>query len=249
MARLMTVDNYAHAREILGTRDSRKLGNNTTLESRGDTVAVRYHATDVVTFHADDSRTLDTGGWFTSTTKERINQYLPWGWHLYADRGTWKLREAGNPVPVLYADGMTVSESAGWHYADGTNPVDAVEADKAMKRRIRTYVAGWTEEVRDTCADTAGDCWACLMVTNDGRTLGDATADTAHLESHLEERYYMASLTLNAIREAGYGNPEVIYWHAPDLARRAMRRYLESRLLTGPTSGRRGSALISENWA
>lgn len=39
--------------------------------------AVRFHATDVVTFHADGSITLATDQWFTKTTRERIEDYTP----------------------------------------------------------------------------------------------------------------------------------------------------------------------------
>ena len=35
---------------------------------------VTYHKTDVVTVNQDGSITLDTGGWFTQTTKNRMNQ-------------------------------------------------------------------------------------------------------------------------------------------------------------------------------
>lgn len=40
-------------------------------------MAVRFHATDVVTFHPDGSITLATDGWFTKTTRERIEDYTP----------------------------------------------------------------------------------------------------------------------------------------------------------------------------
>lgn len=55
----------------------RRLGCNTYLYPRGDSFAVRYHYTDVVTIHPDGTFTLSTGGWETSTTKQRINDYGP----------------------------------------------------------------------------------------------------------------------------------------------------------------------------
>lgn len=63
-----------HGRCIL----SRKLQNNTYLRRRdGGRIAVRLHATDVITFHPDNSITLNTGGWNTITTRQRINSYQP----------------------------------------------------------------------------------------------------------------------------------------------------------------------------
>lgn len=57
-------------------KDQRKLCNNTYLIRRSDEeIAVRLHATDVVTFHADGSIDIGTGGWNTVTTKDRINAY------------------------------------------------------------------------------------------------------------------------------------------------------------------------------
>jgi hypothetical protein len=55
----------------------RPVENNTTIIRRdnGD-LAVRLHDTDVVTYHADDSVTLDSGGWLTVTTKDRMNYAL-----------------------------------------------------------------------------------------------------------------------------------------------------------------------------
>jgi hypothetical protein len=38
---------------------------------------VAYHSTDVVTIHPDGTFTLDTGGWDTQTTKERMTTYSP----------------------------------------------------------------------------------------------------------------------------------------------------------------------------
>lgn len=62
-------------------RERRKVANNTYAERRGDDIALRLHQTDVVTFHPDGSITLNTGGWYTVTTKDRMNNALP--------KGTW----------------------------------------------------------------------------------------------------------------------------------------------------------------
>jgi len=66
----------------------RKLENHTYLwPTRDGSYAVRLHATDVVTIHADGTFTLDTGGWYTVTTKDRINRYSPA--RVYSERGVW----------------------------------------------------------------------------------------------------------------------------------------------------------------
>jgi len=71
-------------------------GRNTYLESRGpDAFAVRLHATDVVTIHRDGTYTLRTNGWFTVTTKDRINGWSPA--RVYSEDGTWCVWHKSDP--------------------------------------------------------------------------------------------------------------------------------------------------------
>ena len=59
-------------------RDSliRRISANTTVERRTvDSIAVRYHQTDVVTHYRDGSVMLKNAGWYTSTTRIRIEEY------------------------------------------------------------------------------------------------------------------------------------------------------------------------------
>lgn len=62
--------------------NGKPLANNTRLYQRGSDYAVRYHYTDVVTVHPDGTYTLNTGGWETVTTKQRLNQFGPA--HVYS---------------------------------------------------------------------------------------------------------------------------------------------------------------------
>jgi hypothetical protein len=52
------------------------LGKTATKVSRSPdgTLTVRYHNTDVVTVYPNGRIVLDAGGWFTPTTKTRMNQ-------------------------------------------------------------------------------------------------------------------------------------------------------------------------------
>jgi len=84
---------YTETREALNDRDSRKIANNTTLVDLGDgSIGLRLHSTCVVTFNADGSLVLATGGWQTVTTKDRINRVIrAHGWTLYAKAREWFL--------------------------------------------------------------------------------------------------------------------------------------------------------------
>lgn len=80
---------YNQAIEQLGNRDQKKIGNNTYLVRRDDDcVAIRLYATDILTFRPDDSVVVKTGGWYSATTKARINEHLI-GPRIHAKRGTW----------------------------------------------------------------------------------------------------------------------------------------------------------------
>jgi len=57
---------------------SKFVGNNTLcLEYKDGTVAYRLHNTNVVTIKKNGDVILNTGGWWSATTKERINKYIP----------------------------------------------------------------------------------------------------------------------------------------------------------------------------
>lgn len=55
--------------------NGKPIGCNTRLFWRGENIALRYHSTDIVTFHADGSKVLHTGGWYTVTTLQRLREY------------------------------------------------------------------------------------------------------------------------------------------------------------------------------
>ncbi len=69
-------------------RESRKLANNTYLKRRWHgTIAVLLHNTDVLTFHPNGKIEVNTGGYDTVTTRDRVNNYLPKPWKVYGERG------------------------------------------------------------------------------------------------------------------------------------------------------------------
>ncbi len=85
-------------------RTTRKIGNNTYAEILPDgSVGIMLHSTYVVKIHPDNSATLNTGGWYSATTKDRINQYSPV--RVYQRKGQWYL-DSG----LEYEDGMVVAD-------------------------------------------------------------------------------------------------------------------------------------------
>lgn len=95
----MNADHFDHfAKFIAGGRSKRDrpLANNTRAEYRGsDAIAIRLHATDVVTYHRDGRIVLNSGGWRTVTTRDRINGYSPA--RVYSEHGVWYVSLRPNP--------------------------------------------------------------------------------------------------------------------------------------------------------
>lgn len=67
-----------------------------TRHENGDTI-IRYHQTDVVRFN-DKQIILNTGGWFTNTTKLRMNQashQYGLGFGVCQEKGAWYISRDG----------------------------------------------------------------------------------------------------------------------------------------------------------
>ena len=106
------------------SKTDRPVANNTRLFLRGDgTVAVRYHWTDVVKIDKNGVFTLDSGGWTTATTKERMNAYLPRYLGVFQRDGVWYLSvqldpQSGDPVKAGRDWGLPETELV-YFYEDG----------------------------------------------------------------------------------------------------------------------------------
>jgi len=72
------ISTYQEARALLNGRATKKLANNTYARVLDDgSVAIALHGTDVVTWEPDGKCILRSGGWNTSTTRDRIQTYGP----------------------------------------------------------------------------------------------------------------------------------------------------------------------------
>ncbi len=100
---------YDEAREALKGRDSRTIANNTTLvDLREDGIGLRLHSTYVVTFRPDGAVVLNSGGWHTVTTKDRLNRVArAHGWSVYAKAREWFVSHRSG-VEFEFEDGFTI---------------------------------------------------------------------------------------------------------------------------------------------
>ena len=85
-------------------RQQKKIGNNTIAHRIDDkTIGIKLHATDVVVYHQDGRVVLNSGGWRTVTTKDRINNYS--SARIGQCKGVWTLHGHNGAV---FADGLTI---------------------------------------------------------------------------------------------------------------------------------------------
>lgn len=216
---------FDHLIDELPHLTRRKLANNTYVRRLpDDTIAIRLHETDIVIVRPDDTFMLNSGGWRTYTTKDRINKFSPA--RVYQERNQWYMW----PGPIPFFDGIVVNMRG--------EPLDVdqgeVEAALADQKKLDKWIARMIRTLRklDTLPHpNNGDCWGCFMMTDSGeRPMG-----TNCVLDHLKENYLHGSLIYRAMQWAGY-RPEgiSIHWHAWSGERswsketivRVMRRFL-----------------------
>jgi len=186
----------------LSGRTSRKVGHNTTMRreieaGEAERVILRFHETDIIVYDGgDNSVTLDTDNHLTATTKTRLNDWLPW--RVYSQDHVWRIEIDGETY--MYADGMRILADGA---VEGAGSEEEMKAQKKLARDIRRYAQGYAAAFvnRKVPAPSGGDCFYCLFKeVGSGRSWGEAAGMTDHLISHMEEKYFVPSLLVNAIR-------------------------------------------------
>jgi hypothetical protein len=93
----------------LGILKSKLVRNNTRLTEYVDgRRTLRLHATDIITWKPDGKIILNSGGWRTHTTKERLNAYINMynttNYCIYQRRFEWFLQDGDETIE--FSDGM-----------------------------------------------------------------------------------------------------------------------------------------------
>jgi hypothetical protein len=90
-------------------RSFRKIGNNTIGRILDDSsVGIMLYDTYVVKIHPDDSYTLNSGGFYSNTTKNRINDYSPI--KVFQNKGDWFIWSPKDKSCFPFQNGMRVSD-------------------------------------------------------------------------------------------------------------------------------------------
>ena len=205
---------------IDGIKHSKIVANNTFeyVTNNGD-IHYRLHNTDVVVFKSNGDIVLDSGGWLTVTTKERINRYLPSGYSLYQEKGIWIV--CGEDWEVPFEDGMVLP-------ADGSKPEVShdINHDKLRIKQINKYARECQRlaDSKELKPNNDGDCFLCQFELS-GNDMG-----TDHLISHLEEGYIVGSLVVSAFLWAGFSRTQLPIVYGGCNTANVVRRYLKFRL-------------------
>jgi hypothetical protein len=162
-----------------------------------DKIAVRLVDTDIVTFAPNGDVALNSGGWQTVTTKARINDHLPQGWHLWQEHSVWYLSHGWESGDVhVFEDGITIHDG-GTVTGDGADPKEIEKLRKQAGRYADAFVTALFEG--KVPAPSNGDCWFCLFrEVGTGKTWGEL-GDNSHILGHFDEGYYVPSLLVRAV--------------------------------------------------
>ena len=221
--------------QIPGIEESKYLMGNTLWYRIGQKQFWRLHDTDILTLE-NGVYTLNSGGWRTPTTKDRLNSFLPEKNRIFTEKGIWYYG-TWNGGKIPFKDGMKVN-------AEGNTltPLPELEKEGTERKALLKKIDGYVKKAKAHFLEKGipkpelGDCFYCQMTVTEGKdkgkSLGEATGDKSHLLTHIEEGYIMGSLTLNAIRSRGYPNPAIFFdaRFGTDTAIRSIRQYLKASL-------------------
>ena len=207
-------------------KNSKFIANNTLRINYNDgSSAIRFHNTDIITFRTDNKIVLNSGGYRTLTTKERINKFAPV--QLYQNKGLWYINNGS-----LFYDNCVINSEGKLISKPLQN--DKIEAKvKKLKKQISDYCNLITKE--NLPVPSPGDCWLCNLHDKNNIPMGEFSKDTSHLLSHLKENYLHGSIIVNAMREAGYQDKQIgLHYQMKliDTFKRSLRKYLQKRLIS-----------------
>ena len=167
-------------------------------------IGIKLHKTIIIDYFEDGRIRLDTDGWKTITTRDRMN-YWQNDFEIYQMKFVWYLMYRDNRY--LFVDNMILFPSGKVELnGELIKPMSSNDEKKQLK--LKAKADKYCNEFIDRFFNqkigkpSGGDCWlCCLTETKTGKTWGDSDNHPDHILNHIKEKYYVPSLLHNAIQE------------------------------------------------
>jgi len=197
---------------------------------------VWYHRTCVVKHLPNGNTVLNSGGFHTKTTKDRMNDHMPCGYITQRQYEWYYSPYGGEEIPFF--DGIEITPDGEVVNRPDTSAEEAaLQERKELLARIKKFcnqLKKLTPEEWANLKPDPGDCWVCKGVFGDPQE-----GHCGHLASHLKENYMHGTLIMNAMHK--YDNAMILMHYlqegAPQCARfadryaRALEKYLRAALV------------------
>jgi hypothetical protein len=172
---------------LLSKRESKKLANNTYLSKDGDDFVVTLHSTKIIRISPENEIVLNSGGYRTKTTKQRLNEFSKAS--VNQKSGIWYIND------IAFYDGVKID--ANGSLINPKNLTKELEDKKTkLDKMVKKYIAGYIQWALENGVERSSvDCWYCLMGLCDS---------IDHVWCHLEENYYFGSFIDVAISGTTY---------------------------------------------
>ena len=257
------LNNYKEAREYLDKGKNRKktmerpIAHNTRIEQLDSgTIGIKFHNTFIIKYysnelhgvkiHDGDTIQLNTDGWKTVTTRERMNRFCPL--HVWTDKGVMYI-SASNWYRI-HENKRNGIESKVYHFRDrmffqpdgtvwvkvNSEPVELKpysKKDEQRKRKqlskIDTFIRNYLNKLTNGKMNQPGngDCFICQAESNPNSTIeiGTLTKEDGyvpgifnpdHLLNHIREKYYVPSLMFAVLRSECYDSEDSM-WGNPKM--------------------------------
>jgi hypothetical protein len=254
------LNSFKECREYLDKGKNRKntmdrpIAHNTRVVQLDDgTIGIKFHNTYIIKYysnvlhgvkvHEGDSIQLNTGGWKTVTTRDRMNRFCPLNiWTeknvMYVSPFVWyqiyEDKKKGIAHKVYhFQDRMWFNPDGKVWVKENSEPIELKpysKKDEQRKRKqlkaIDTFIKNYINKLTSGKMDQPGngDCFICQFesgsenievgqMDKSGKVTPGSNSD--HLIGHMKEKYYVPSIVWNAIRSQCYDSDG--YWGNPNM--------------------------------
>ena len=131
------MENYKSLTEFLNkgrNENYRRIANNTYVEKESTIISIRLHETNIITYYPDGKIKLNSGGWQTVTTKQRLNDFTSFA--IYQKKSIWYfcINNKYEKENIYYfKDGMEIDKTGNVNGALLVNPEKEKENKKLVK--------------------------------------------------------------------------------------------------------------------